>query len=132
MNITKLLPNDRTKVWIIDPRTDVHRYGDRMGVSKLIRTTDSIKIYMKEMLTLYPGTGSVLLNDFEIGNTIYVTYCEAGDPSIFANNEPILALKNCSFVKSWIYNPVVLQPQDVGCTELFLVAESLDFEWREK
>ena len=132
-NITKIVYNDRTKVWFVDPRIDGRTmYGQRVGVENIDIKKHSIELTLLELLTKTPGTDSCLLSIFEPATDVHITNCEVGNPSLYENNEVILTLKNCSFVESWINDPVILSPDKAHSVAEHLIVESWDYEWAKR
>ena len=132
-DITDTIFNDRTKVWFVDPRIDGRKiYGRKVGVENIDIKKHSIELTLLELLTRTPGTDSCLLSIFEPATDVHITNCECGDPSHYANNESILTLKNCSFVESWINDPVILSPDKAHSIVVHLIVESWDYVWAER
>lgn len=125
-----LWQNEYTRVWIEDPRINgTKMYGSKVGIPYIEIKEHSIEVRLEEMLTKTPGNDSALLQSFEIGNHIIITYCEIGRPDVFENNTPILILRNCSFVESYIIDSVILESSQARPVNMILIAESWDYEW---
>lgn len=125
-----LIYNDRTRIWFIDRRGEgSKRYGLRVGAENIDIKRHSIELHLIELVVKAPGKYTDVLSFFEIGMDVHVTYCEVGEPNKYENNTPILILRNCSFVDSWISEPVALDPKNVHQIIANLRVESWDYEW---
>ena len=133
MDTKKLLENSYTRVWIEKiAGKDVFRlYGARTEVETVIIKPHSAIIVLREFLTAFPGSESLVF-DFEKEHNIYVTHCEVGRPDNFQNNEPILTMRNCEIRATFVEHPVILEPSDQHPVQAILIAESWDYTWRKK
>ena len=133
-NTTNLLENSRTRVWVETPvhEGSIRTYGTKVVAEAVIVNPRSIIAVIRERLTTFPGNDSVILGTFAEGHIIYVTYCEAGRPDRFANNEPILTMRSCEIVARFVDPLGAMEPVESNIAEAILLAESWDYTWRKK
>ena len=129
----KLIFNDHTKIWFFDRRNEgTHRYGLRVGAVDLDIKRDSVELHLIEPIVKAPGKYTDLLSFFKTGMDVHITHCEVGRPDNYENNTPILILRNCEFVCSWVEDPVALDFHHVHQIIANLRIESWDYEWSKQ
>lgn len=150
MNKFTFIFNDHTRIWFFDRRDEgAQRYGMRVGAKNLeIKSNrydiavageitsevryDAIELHLIEPIVKAPGAYTDLLSFFEIGMDIHITHCEIGRPDAYENNTPILILRNCIFLRSWVEDPVALDHHHVHQVVANLQVESWDYEWSKE
>lgn len=122
--------NDDTRIWFFDRRGEgSRRYGLRVGAVELVVKRDSVELHLIESIVKAPGKYTDLLSFFEVGMDVHITHCEVGRPDQYENNTPVLILRNCVFLKSWVDDPVATDSHHVHQIFANLKVASWDYEW---